>query len=262
MRDFFEIFNENCSKMMNPPEYLSIDETLYPSRGRISFKNYNPSKPARYGLLFQSLNSVEWAYTHSIIVSAGKPQNGTGEYYINNVPDKVKALVRNTQRSVKLTGRNISTDRYYTSIPVADWLLSQKITTLGTLQKNRVGLPKEVVSLSNRETYSYELYWDFPAGILNLHSYAVVNKSKGSKNVLLLSTMDHILGTTKQDKGKRPAAIELYNFTKGGTDIFDQRYTQFYYNSKQIKFHIVCSFFINQSILMFQDGSILNQTKV
>ena len=67
-----------------------------------------------------------------------------------------------------------------------------------------------------------EVLWDSPKGIMSLHSYAVVNKSTGSKNVLLLATVEHILGTTKGDKNKRPAIIELYNMTKGGTDIMDQ----------------------------------------
>ena len=83
MRSIFEKFNLNCSKHMNPPEYLAIDETLYPSRGKIAFKQYNPMKPAKYGLLIQSLNAVKFPYTFSMIVSAGKPANKTGPYYVN-----------------------------------------------------------------------------------------------------------------------------------------------------------------------------------
>ena len=67
-----------------------------------------------------------------------KKQFFTGPYYVNTVPGKVKKLVENTERGVKLTGRNISTDRYYTSIETADWLLNdKKITMVGTLQANR-----------------------------------------------------------------------------------------------------------------------------
>ena len=83
----------------------------------------------------------------------------------------------------------------------------------------RAGLPKEVVNATNRENHSYEVYWDASNRVINLHSYVCVTKSKGSKNVLLLSTVEPILGTTKGCKDKRPAAIELYNFSKGGTDI-------------------------------------------
>ena len=113
-------------------------------------------------------------------------------------------------------------DRYYTQISVADWLLEKKITMIGTFQRNREGIPEQVKSLKDRETHSYEVYWDSSNEVMNLHSYAVVNKSKGSKNVLLLSTMEPLIGTTKDDKNKLPAVIALYNFTKGGTDIMDQ----------------------------------------
>ena len=44
----------------------------------------------------------------------------TGPYYINTVPAKVKKLVENAERKVKLTGRNISMDRYYTSIEIGN----------------------------------------------------------------------------------------------------------------------------------------------
>ena len=50
-RDFFEKVNENNAKWRYPSSYLAIDETLYPYRGQIGFKQYNPSKRAKYGLL-------------------------------------------------------------------------------------------------------------------------------------------------------------------------------------------------------------------
>ena len=113
-------------------------------------------------------------------------------------------------------------DRYYTQISVADWLLEKKITMIGTFQRNLEGIPEQVKSLKDREAHSYKVYWDSSNEVMNLHSYAVVNKSKGSKNVLLLSTMEPLIGTAKDDKNKLPAVIALYNFTKGGTDIMDQ----------------------------------------
>ena len=51
MRFFFESFNKNISKFRYPSSYLAVDETLYPYRGRIGFKQYNLTKPTKYGLL-------------------------------------------------------------------------------------------------------------------------------------------------------------------------------------------------------------------
>ena len=57
-REFFEAVNCSFLKLRNPSAHL------YPYRGRIGFKQYNPSKPAKYGLLFQSLcdSSVQYMY--------------------------------------------------------------------------------------------------------------------------------------------------------------------------------------------------------
>ena len=72
-RDFFDIFNGNCSRHLAPSEYLSLDETLYPMRNHVSFKQYNPNKPAKYGVLFKSLNDARYSYTYRSLVYAGKP---------------------------------------------------------------------------------------------------------------------------------------------------------------------------------------------
>ena len=70
--------------------------------------------------MFQSLNSTEVPYTHSVIVAAGKPAAGDGPYYVKEVPEKVKKIVENQERFVKITRRNISMDRYYTSVQTGE----------------------------------------------------------------------------------------------------------------------------------------------
>ena len=57
---------------------------------------------------------------------------------------------------------------------------------------------------------------------LNVISYVVNTKSSGKRNVLVLSTLNPILGLTKDDGKSKPAIIKLYDFAKGGTDIVDQ----------------------------------------
>ena len=111
-------------------------------------------------------------------------------------------------------------ERLYTSFEVADWFLQQKITMVGTIQANRVGIPAELKTVNNRDMNSYALYWR-KDGKCNISSY-VVKTSKGKKNVMVVSTVEPILGITKDDK-KKPGLYKLYDFTKGGTDIVDQK---------------------------------------
>ena len=44
IRDIFEKFNSNCGKLIEPPQFIALDETLYPMRNKISIKQYNPNK--------------------------------------------------------------------------------------------------------------------------------------------------------------------------------------------------------------------------
>ena len=74
------------------------------------------SKPARYGLLFKSINGVAFPYTFCIIVYAGKPPSGNGPFYIPTILDSVKSLVTKLEQSSELAGRNLSFDRLRNSL--------------------------------------------------------------------------------------------------------------------------------------------------
>ena len=60
-------------------------------------------------------------------------------------------------------------------------------------------------------------------GTLNLHSYVVITKSSGKQNVLLLLAVPPLLAATKDDNKSKLAIYKLYDFSKGRTDIIDQR---------------------------------------
>ena len=222
-RDVFEYFNSNCSRSYAPGEYLSIDECLAKSRLKIAFIQYNPRKPAKRGILFRSINDVEDPYTCSIVVMAGKPERTQdARYYTPGVVESVERLVMNLERYQQLGGRIITTDNLYTGLVMVDFFLAHHISTVGTMRINSGGVPKEFRDAKNRETNSYEVLWHKDNNDITLHSYVVTTKSKGKKNIIMLSTCKAILGAAKEDH-KRPAVIEFYNFTKGGTDIMDQR---------------------------------------
>ena len=104
---------------------------------------YNKSKPSHYGLLFQSLNAVIWPFTFSIIAYAGKPEKALEApqlctYYVQKIVDKVRILVQNMERKIKISGCNISMDCLYGCVEVADMLLKEfKATMLATCISNR-----------------------------------------------------------------------------------------------------------------------------
>ena len=68
------MFNKQCGRNHSPDDFLTIDETLYPTPGNIGFKTYNKDKPAKYVLHFQSLGSARKAYVYYTIPYCGKPE--------------------------------------------------------------------------------------------------------------------------------------------------------------------------------------------
>ena len=158
-----------------------MDGTLCPARTQISFKQYNSDKPAKYGVLFKSLNSTRYPYTYQIHVYSGKPEEVTNEsFYVQGTINYIKYLAEQLQKSHSLKGRNITMDRFYTSLEIVDWLSARNITMVGTFQKIRVGIPPELKVVKDKAELSNEIYWEVN-GKYNISSY-VVKTSKGKKS--------------------------------------------------------------------------------
>ena len=83
-------------------------------RHQIGFRQFNPYKLARYGLLHKSLNDAKFPFTYHILPYYGKPVDSNGSYYLSATEDYVNHLVEPMPAS-SLKGRNISMDRLYTS---------------------------------------------------------------------------------------------------------------------------------------------------
>ena len=242
-RPFWEMFNYNLSKPLFPSEYLSIDETLYPMRQQIAFRQYNPKKPHKYGLLLKSLNDARFPYTYKATPYAGKPSSGNGPYYLDKTLAYVKYLVSTTEMDTSLKGRCITTDRLYTSIEQANWLLARKITSLGTMEAKRIGIPAELKDTKNREVFSTTCHFEKKDKNLCFNTYTVKTKSTGLKNVFMLSTLRPLKGITKDDQKEKPALYKLYDFTKGGTDIVDQLNDFYSTRSKSLRWVCVAMFY-------------------
>ena len=76
-----------------------------------------------------------------------------------------------------------------------------------------------------------------------LSSY-VVKTCKGAKNILLLSTVQPLKGVTKDDSKTKPAVYKLYDFTKGGMDIIDQRMGAYTSKIKSLQWTMVALAYI------------------
>ncbi|KIH62942.1 hypothetical protein ANCDUO_06765, partial [Ancylostoma duodenale] len=136
--EFLHLFNKACQDSFRPGRELCIDESLVPFRGRIVFRQYIPSKRHRHGIkLFKMC--TKGGYTYRTIVYAGKQL----QKRIASVSEEV---VMALMEGLLDSGRVLFTDNYYTSIPLAEALIMRKTNLVGTVRRNRKGLPPNIIS--------------------------------------------------------------------------------------------------------------------
>lgn len=114
-----------------------------------------------------------------------------------------------------IIGRNITTDNFFTSVPLAEKLLEKNLTIVGTLRQNKPDIPPIMKPSKLREKHCSEFGFN---GNMTMVSYV----PKKGKAVVLLSTMHDDKAVDDSSVKKKPEMIQYYNKTKGGVDTMDQ----------------------------------------
>ena len=140
------------------------------------------------------------------------------DYYATGCDEYTKWLVNNFQIYGTLQGLNISLDRYFTSVSLAEWCLERNITIVGTLKSDQKVIPKEMKGVADREEKSTAFCYSEDEKTMLL-SY-IDKKKKGKKNILTLTTV-HNQVNLSIDERKKPHVLVFYNHTKGGVDVVD-----------------------------------------
>ncbi|XP_037052002.1 piggyBac transposable element-derived protein 4-like [Bradysia coprophila] len=209
IRDVWEKVTGGFKKYYIPSQNLTIDEQLMPCRCRCSFIQFMPKKPDKYGI------KIFWICDSK----TGFPVQGyvyTGKNGDKRTVDLARIVVETLCESFHGTNRNITTDNYFTSYPLAESLLSKGLTLVGTLKKNKTCVPVEFLPNKGREEGS--TMFGFQKTIT-----LVSHVPKVGKAVLFLSTMHHS-DKVITDQVKKPISEinKFYNGTKGGVDTMDQ----------------------------------------
>uniref|UniRef100_A0A0N5BEP7 DDE_Tnp_1_7 domain-containing protein n=1 Tax=Strongyloides papillosus TaxID=174720 RepID=A0A0N5BEP7_STREA len=212
-----------CKTLFRPGENVCIDESLVPYRGRISFRQYIPSKRYSYGIKIFKICS-QHGYTHNMIIYAGKqdqPRKGTV------AEDVVLKLLDDLLGH----GRTLYTDNWYTSVPLARTLIKNKTNLVGTIRKNRASLPKSVTSLKLKKGQQVAAQTNDGILVLKWHD---------KRDVLMLSTThDDLI-----DENGKPRVILDYDVGKAYVDISDQMASYSPYIRKTIKWYLRILFFV------------------
>ena len=118
--EMFDSFVAKCKDAYKMSPYVCIDESLLGFRGHCLFRVYMPSKPAKYGIKVWMLCDVGTSFAGNLQVYLGKGPDG--------IPEKNQGarVVKDLSQYVYNSGRNITTDNFFTSYNLAQFLLTQK----------------------------------------------------------------------------------------------------------------------------------------
>ncbi|CAB3229530.1 unnamed protein product [Arctia plantaginis] len=199
IRDMLSMITVNFQNILNPGKYVVIDETMIPWRGRLGFRQYIKNKSHRYGVKLYKLCTPE-GYTYQIEIYTGKTDQK------KEVDHSQKVVLRLMNNLIE-QGRIVIVDNFYTSVTLAEKLLSQKTFVCGTLNVRRKYLQKKVVNANIKKGQII--------GKMNKKGVKVL-KWVDKRNVLMLTTCkdhdDKLIDTGKKKRGtneciKKPGCV-------------------------------------------------------
>lgn len=195
---------------------FTVDEQIFPYRGKTRFTQYIPSKPAKYGI------KIWWACdSKTKYPLEGKTYTGREEGQERDVKQGGKILLQFTNR-FSHSGRTAIADNFFTTLEGAKRLSNIGLSFFGTIRPNKRCVPKEM----KKKTPVHSSLFGFHESLVSICSkLLLVTCLKKNRAVILLSTMHY----TKHCEGEaqKPEAILFYNANKDGVDCMDRMATQF-----------------------------------
>jgi hypothetical protein len=170
IQSILDHFNTVIAKVFKPFVNLCIDESLILWKGRLIFRQYIPSKRARFGVELFSIFDCETGFCLGLIVYTGKD---TQLFFTEHgLPTNI---VMSLMKPYLGHGHNLFIDNWYTSPELLSLLLEKNTNACGTVRKNRKGLPNNKklktgemnISYSDKFTY---VHWLDRRGVRMLSS--------------------------------------------------------------------------------------------
>ena len=205
-----------------------------------------PSKPGKYGLLIRTVADANFRYMWKMWPYSGRPaspEQSPPAAHFETVPQMVKHMVQ----KVAGTGRNITMDRFFTSVPLVEDLLAERLTVVGTINRRRKLLPKEMTDPRGRQPDT--TLFGFRNDIT-----LVSHCPKPGKLVLAVSTQHKT--ALVDSRTKKSDVILYYNATKGGVDVLDA-ITEYYMYKPPLKRWPTALFFFIMGVGQVNASTIL-----
>lgn len=212
LRPLLDCLNFNFRAALDAGREIVIDESMVPWRGRLLFRQYLPGKAHKYGVkLFKACTKD--GFTLNLDVYAGRADRDAGV-------GLSEAVVRRLADHLLDKGRIVYADNFYTSVPLATYLIGRNTHLCGTVRSNRKGLPTDVTKAKVKKGEV--------VGRMNADGVKVLQWTD-KRSVFMLSTIPgHSTALVDVGRARRgqpvmkPQAVLDYNRNKRGVDSSDQ----------------------------------------
>ncbi|GMF30512.1 unnamed protein product [Phytophthora fragariaefolia] len=165
IRPVVDVLQRTFARGYKMPPLISFDEATLPSRSRYNpMRQFNRDKPHRWGTKVfvaacaETAYCMRWAHLQTPVPK----DNNSGE----------AAVLRNMNAlippSLPSLWRLVVTDRFYTSVKLALELLHRRLYLTGTIQTDRSGYTKDVITAKKTRTVNKRKVIEPPQGTTKL----------------------------------------------------------------------------------------------
>ncbi len=214
---FMEKLFENVRKVVKMGEYLCLDESFVPFKGRLSIKQYNPKKRARFGVkLFKLADCAT-----KLIVDILPYQGANTKMKYGHLKKELGfggAAVLSMLEPYFDKGHRVVVDNYFNSPKLARYLISKKTYVLGTVQKRRKGMPKNRRMLRKMKKGEVEVFSD---GSILVERWCD-RRDVNMLNTFMEHSMVNVESSNPNNTREKPGTVVLYNSKMGAVDDADK----------------------------------------
>ncbi|KAJ8399401.1 hypothetical protein AAFF_G00411130 [Aldrovandia affinis] len=184
MTEVCERFVHNSIACYKPGPDITMDEQLFPAKAQCCFTQYMPNKSDKFGNKFWLAPDVKTMVNGFPYLGKDDSRPTTQRLGENMVLKLVESYMGK--------GRNITTDHFFTSLPLANKLLYKNNSLVGTVNRNKRELPPSVQGRA--ELFSTKV-------LKNERATLAVYQCKPRRNVSILSTQhQHVAITRRQEE--------------------------------------------------------------
>ena len=235
-----------------PRKNIAVDEGLVKFNGRLSFKQYMPMKPDKFGIKVWLLADADTYFIPRFQIYLGKNRHNSELFQQKGLTFYV---VWSLGEPYLDSGRHFFFDNFFTSVDLMKSLIDRKTYACGTCRTNRKNFPEDLKKLK------------LVQGEVRTHQDGnlVATVWRDKREVSLFSTnvspQPEIHAEDQQegrkvkrvvpnDMRKKPEVIGVYNLGMNGVDVNDQ-YRSYYPTGTPSKkwWKYLLWFFVNLSVV-------------